>query len=285
LTGSLRCPGGGGRSLRPPSLDSALGHRVERHQEEWFAIHAGVPGAVVHRDRDITWKIESGSVWSNAATALRLEPNNVERRLDGVISEFAAHGRGAGFWVDLDATPIDLEDHLKKRGFRCRKHFPGMACELAVLPEIRNPAGISVRRTVDYSIYKLHPHPVWGWITTPIRRYQLSRVNHLSTTHPDRIFDFVAVADGGRPVGGCTLFLGAWAAGIHDAGVVEEERGKGIGSALIAHVLRFARDHGHKYATLLSSGMGFSIYQRAGFREACRIGYWYRASFQAPDKP
>jgi GNAT superfamily N-acetyltransferase len=78
-------------------------------------------------------------------------------------------------------------------------------------------------------------------------------------------------------VGAATLCLSAYAAGIHDVGVVEEERGKGIGSALIAHVLRVARERGQKHAVLISSGMGETMYQRVGFREVCRIGFWYRA--------
>lgn len=263
---------------RPISLDPELGRVIDRHREEWFAVHAGAPGVEVYRDSDLTWKIENGSVWANAGTALRFSARNVDRRLDSVLARFAKHGRGAGFWIDIDATPSDLEDRLKRRGFRCRKHFPGMSCDLTKLPKIAVPQGIIINRTTDYSIYSQYPHPVLGSITTAIRRHQLKRLQHLTSTLPLQVFDFVALEDEKRPVGGCTLFLSKWAAGIHDVGVLETERGKGIGSALVSQVLEFARSYDKSHAVLLSTGMGFTMYQRLGFREVCRIGYWYKAS-------
>ena len=46
---------------------------------------------------------------------------------------------------------------------------------------------------------------------------------------------------------------------------------------MIAHALGFARDRGQKQAVLLASGMGYDMYRRAGFREVCKIAYWYRS--------
>src|SRR5262249_37284410 len=154
-----------------------------------------VPGAEVHEDPDVVWKLENGPVWSNAAIGVRFQPSGVERRLDEIIKRFAEHGRGGAFWIDLNATPIHLELHLKKRGFRCRKHFPGMSCALSTLPKIPIPPGLKIRLERDYSAYSIHPHPVWGRITTPIRRYQLQRIQHLSSNHPERVFHFVATND------------------------------------------------------------------------------------------
>ena len=60
-------------------------------------------------------------------------------------------------------------------------------------------------------------------------------------------------------------------------GVFESERGTGVGSALLAHMLRFAKQHHSRLAVLLSSRVGESMYKQAGFREVCRIAFWYRA--------
>ena len=212
----------------------------------------------------------------NAGTGLRFKPQTVEGRLDEILARYAKHGRGAGCWVDRDATPADLEAHLKKRRMRCRKYFAGMACDLERLPEAPAPAGIVFERVTDYGVYARHPHPMWGRINTPIRKAALASIQHLTSTHADRVMDFAAL-DGGRPVGACLLYLGRTVAGIHDVGVAGTDRGRGVGTAMIAHVLRVARERGQRYAVLISSEMGFGMYQRAGFREVCRMGFWYRA--------
>jgi predicted N-acetyltransferase YhbS len=59
--------------------------------------------------------------------------------------------------------------------------------------------------------------------------------------------------------------------------VLEEERNKGIGSAMMTHALGFARERGATQAVLLASGMGYGMYRRVGFNEVCKIAYWYRA--------
>ena len=93
---------------------------------------------------------------------------------------------------------------------------------------------------------------------------------------PQRVFMFIA-SKGERPIGSCTLFIGNDVAGIHYVAVLREERGKGVGSALIAHAFRFAHEAGESHAVLLSSGMGETMYRRSNFQEVCRVGYWYAA--------
>jgi GNAT superfamily N-acetyltransferase len=261
--------------VRP--VDPELGKALALHREEWFAIHDGAPGVELHRDPDVTWKLDEGPVWSNAVTLPRFKAQSVKRRLDAILARYAKHGRGTAFWIDADATPGDLGERLKEHRFRCQKHFPGMACSLTdALPMIETPDGITFATVTDYSIFQKHPHPVYGPITTPIRKHQLNLLKYLTTKYPKTVFDFVALLDG-RPVGGGALHLGKWAAGVHDIGVLESVRGKGIGSALMAHILRFAKLHRGKHAVLLSSGKGEAMYRRVGFREVCRIAHWYRA--------
>jgi GNAT superfamily N-acetyltransferase len=257
--------------------DPALGRIVVENLEAWYAAQADVPGVEVRRDPDITWMLSNGTTWSNSGTSLRLNPRNARRRLDQIFKRYAQHGRGIGFWVDDDATPADLADHLKRLGLRCKKRFPGMLCDLAKLPKVTVPDGIRIVRTPHHSMYLRHLHPYFGPITTPIRQHELNRLAHLAAQWPDRFFDFVALAAGNRPVGACSMFLSESAAGFYDVGVLKSERGRGIGSAMISQALRFARDRDQKHAVLLASGMGYEMYRRAGFHEVCKIAYWYRS--------
>jgi len=257
--------------------DPALGRLVVENLEACYAAQADVPGIEVHRDPDITWMLSNGTTWSNSGTSLRFEPKTARKRLDQIFKRYSKHSRGVGFWVDDDATPTDLTDHLKHLGLRCKKRFPGMLCDLAKLSKIPVPEGIRIVRTPHHSMYLRHPHPYFGPVTTGIRQHELNRLAHLAAQWPDHFFDFVALAAGNRPVGACSMFLSESAAGFYDVGVLESERGRGIGSAMMAHALGFARDRGGKHAVLLASGMGYNMYCRAGFHEVCKIAYWYRS--------
>lgn len=250
---------------------------VVSNLEAWYAAQVTVPGIEVHRDPEITWMLSNGTTWSNSGVSPRFTADNAGRQLDQILKRYTEHGRGAGFWVDAEATPGNIEDLLKDRGLRCRKRFPGMACDLAKLPKTAVPKGIRIIQTPHHSMYLRHPHPYFGPITTAIRRHELNRLAHLAAEWPSQFFDFVALGAGNRPVGACNMFVSEGTTGFYDVGVLEKDRNKGIGSAMIAHTLRFARDRGATQAVLLASGMGCGMYQRVGFREVCKIAYWYRS--------
>ena len=257
--------------------DSARGDEIVRNLEAWYAAQADVPGMEVHRDPDITWALSNGTTWANSGVSLRFNSANAGHRMDEILKYYAERACAAGFWVDPAATPANIEELLKQRGLRCRKRFPGMWCDLDKLPKIAIPKAIRILQTPHHSLYLRHPHPYFGPITTAIRRHELNRLAHLAAQWPKRFFDFVALATDNRPVGACSMFLDDGVAGFYDVGVLEQERSKGIGSAMMAHALRSAREQGATQAVLLASGMGCGMYRRVGFREVCQIAYWYRA--------
>lgn len=240
-----------------------------------------MPGIEVHREPDITWMLSNGVVRSNSGTMLRFAPHTARKRLDQLQKRFARHGRGIGFWVDQDATPSDLADHLEGLKLHCRNRFSGMWCDLSKTPAIPAPAGVRIIQTPHHSMYLRHAHPYFGKINTPVRRHELNRLAHMAAQWPDRFFDFVALAAGNRPVGACSMFLSGspekFVAGFHDAGVLEAERRKGIGTALLIHALHIAQARGATQAVLLSSGLGKEMARAAGFQEVCKVSYWYKA--------
>ena len=75
------------------------------------------------------------------------------------------------------------------------------------------------------------------------------------------------------------MFLGSESAGIHGLSVLDGYQGNGIGSALIEHVCSDAVRSGARTMVLLATTEGQRLYDRRGFTEVGRFGYWYR-SFQ-----
>ncbi len=252
---------------------------VERHVAEWLRAQAQVPGVELHDDPDITWVVHPGRAWSNAGVMIRLTRSSAAARLDALVARYRAHQRGMGLWVTPAATPETLPDLLKARGLRCRKRFPAMQRDLSkTMPLLKAPAGVTIRPVADVDRFRTTPHPSIGPLTTPLRRAAFESLRAIVRGEPDRCRAFVAWS-GAEAVGATLVFLGTACAGLHDVDVLEPHRGRGIGAALVDHSCRYAAKTGARSVVLLATGKGQRLYERCGFVEVARFGYWYR-SFQ-----
>jgi ribosomal protein S18 acetylase RimI-like enzyme len=257
-----------------PSEDRA--QIVEDTHVEWFAYLEGVPGLEVHCDPDITWKVSPGAAWANCGVRLRFGAN-VTERLDAILHRYREKERGAGFWVGPAATPRTLPGLLRARRVLCRKHYPAMYCDLTrLLPQPSARAPLAFSEVTDYSVFQREAHPSIGRITTRIRRFQLAVQQHLSERVPRRAWELMASIEG-KSAGICTVYLGERHAGLFDVGVHEYLRGLGIGSALTAFACSFAQQRGAEAMILIASNAGYHMYERAGFEDVARFGFWYKA--------
>lgn len=265
---------------RPPAeqdLDGAL--LVERHHAEWFVAEATVAGTEIHSDRDITWLVHPVEAWRNSAIMIRLSASTASRRLDTLVSRYEKHGRGMALWVSPSATPGNLSELLKARRLRCRQYFPAMLRHLrASTRSLERPEGLEIRRVEDVEEFTRIPHPAIGPLTTPLRRAALQRLAALIGAPRTRSLMFVAWLDG-QPVGSSELFLGSECAGLHSLTVPDAYRHRGIGTALVEHTCAEALRRRAPTIVLLASSDGRPLYERCGFAEVARFGYWYR-SFQ-----
>lgn len=259
------------------NLEDAL--LVERHHAEWFLAERVVPGAEVHRDRDVTWVVHSGQAWRNAGIMVRFSAASAARRLDTLLARYQQHGRGMALWISPAARPANLPELLGARRLRCQKYFPAMLRRLIGTTSQRaSPVGLDIRPVRDLSEYEKLPYPAIGPLTTPLRRVAFERLRALLSDPFRRTRAFVAWLEG-KPVGAVEMYFGSESAGIHGLSVREEYEGRGIGSALIEHVCQDARGNHAKTIVLLATSAGQRLYERRGFTEVGRFGYWYR-SFQ-----
>ncbi|MGH9721702.1 MAG: GNAT family N-acetyltransferase [Bryobacteraceae bacterium] len=264
-------------SRRPVALEPERAQVVEDVYAEYLAHLAGVEGLEVHCDPDVAWKVSPAAAWSNCGVRVRFAEKSARKRIETILTRYRTNGRGAGFWVGPAAEPASLESLLTSQGLRCRKYFPAMYCDLGPpLPKAEPKVAIDFQAVTDYSIFRKHPHPSHGRISTAIRRFGLYCDEQLASREPRRAWDLMATHDG-VPAGICTLFLGATHAGLFDVGVIEPLRNLGIGRAVVRHACQFARTQGMKGAILIATNMGYGVYHHAGFREVCRVGFWYAA--------
>ena len=261
----------------PVDFDRSL--LVERQHAEWFVAERTVPGVEVHEDRDATWIVHAGHAWRNAGIMVRFTPRSAARRLDTVLARYRRHGRGMALWISPSATPAHVSDLLADRGLRCQKYYPAMVRDLTK-PGSRHDGvdGLAIRRVVDVAEFERTPHPAIGPLTTPLRRAAFERLRALLSSASGGTRAFVGWLDD-KPVGAIEMFVGAHGAGIHALTVLDTYQGRGIGSALVEHACRDAREMGSATMGLLASTEGQRLYLRRGFSEVAKFGYWYR-SFQ-----
>jgi N-acetylglutamate synthase-like GNAT family acetyltransferase len=264
---------------RPVAIDAELAQAHEDVHAEYYRSLKGAPGFEIHDDLDITWKVTPGAAWSNCGVRLRMSTDYCDKRLKQILLRYRQNGRGAGFWIGPAAQPTNLESHLLKHGLHCRKYFPAMSFDT----EKRFPRGvqkttlkIKIEPLSDFEIFQKHPHPSIGPLTTKIRKLNLESQRFLLNQKPQTTNFFVALLDG-IPIGICSSFLGSKTASLFDVGVLEKYRRRGVGTALVRHACTFARDHNASHVTLIATNEGFSVYERLGFREIAKFGFWYAA--------
>jgi len=80
----------------------------------------------------------------------------------------------------------------------------------------------------------------------------------------------------GQPVANSALIASQRVAGVANVATLASHRGRGIGEAMTAHVIRRGRAFGCIMASLQASEMGKPVYERMGFRTVCEYRTFHR---------
>ena len=96
-------------------------------------------------------------------------------------------------------------------------------------------------------------------------------------TLPDGAAHIYVARDEGQPVGCLTIVDHEGNSEVQMVAVVPEARGRGITTKLLAHALADAIERGNKSSTLISTPLGYPVYERVGFRPLERVPMWERA--------
>jgi GNAT superfamily N-acetyltransferase len=248
---------------------------VERHYAAWYAFHACVAGVEVHPEPALTWMRLPVPGWANGGVGLDCAPEDAADVLGSVDRAF--DGGGLGFWIG-PLAPDTTEAALRSLSYRCRKRFPAFVCHVGDVSQAVDVEGVELATIEDHAVFgPRQPHPAIGPVTTDIRRFQIRRRAALVGDPNGRVIEIGARHEG-RWVGACLVFFDPEGdmASVHDLGVPESERNRGIGRALVTAAVHEAQRRGCSRVCLISTAMGERVYRRVGFVEVTRIAYWYR---------
>ena len=85
-------------------------------------------------------------------------------------------------------------------------------------------------------------------------------------------------SDGGEPVGCLLMTDHDDNSDVECVAVVPEARGRGISGHLLGHALADAAERGIRTSTLVSTALGYPVYERAGYRSFGQLQMWQRNS-------
>lgn len=210
----------------------------------------------------------------NGVISATLGPDEVEITRNALQAHIKERGAPALWWVGPQSQPSDLRTRLEGLGLQPAGEAPGMAVDLASLPN--DPSAIS-----GFVVER---------IESTVKQAQWARIAGTGTEAPDIAVDalerieatladpqylaqrrYIGVLDG-VPVATSALVLEHGVAGIYAVATLPAARNKGIGQAMTLLPLLEARRLGYRVGILQASSMGYPIYKKMGFRDVCT--YW-----------
>jgi GNAT superfamily N-acetyltransferase len=252
----------------------------DRNFAEILAWYASWPGGEVHRETDV-WRCWTGLPTRivNAAVLARFEPAAVERRVREVVDWFGIHGQPWRWVVGSSSAPAELEHHIERAGLALVSDNPTMAVAIRDVVWPASVPGLSVeplRHDADLDAWTEVNRRGLGRDTVTTRAW---REAHLRPgfDEDEALITWLGRLDG-EPVAASALFDAYGIAGVQNVVTVPEARGRGIGKAMTAHVIREGQRRGLEVAALGSSDMGYPIYRALGFRDVGFLRSWSAAN-------
>jgi GNAT superfamily N-acetyltransferase len=243
---------------------------------EYFDYLGRSPQAELSESPEMKWLITGiPHPFLNHVLRTQLTSSSVDARIGETLGYF--HSKGItefSWWTEPDSQPPDLGEHLLAHGLSYMDGSPGMACNLLKLNEaVTTPSEFTIKYVQDSAMLS-------QWVQVAVDGFGLPETcaNTCFNLFAGLGFDlplrnYVGFLNG-KPVVSSQLFLGVGVAGIYWVSTMRKVRQRGFGTAITLAPLREARDTGYTIGILHATEMGYSVYQRMGFQELCKMNHF-----------
>ncbi len=231
------------------------------------------PGCEVHEDREVTWFATGvADPLFNGVMTAHLAPHAVAGKIDELLAEFRKRRLPLEWTVGASTVPQDLGRHLQAKGLTHELVVPGMAMDLAQLPDEPWPGNFAIERVENR-------RDLESFIRIFAATFQINEAHvprivdiemDMSSDRREKAVAFLGRLDG-RAVASSELFGSAGVAGLYSVGTLPAARGRGLGRAMTVAALREGRDRGYRIGALQGTEPGVPVYRRLGFREYGRF--------------
>ncbi len=268
-------------------LESTASHKLiaamTSNMAAFWVPYGSASGSTLHATSKVVW-FYTGIPISilNGVLLARMQPADVQATVNELQAIIDSEGAPALWWIAPDSKPDNLGSLLEQNGLQFTGMTPGMAVDLATVEnESLQSTNFRIEKVNDRDMQAL-----WA------------RVAGIGTGFPEGVVEaFVQLEvslDGaeykaqhryigfldGAPVATSALVLDSGVAGIYAVATLPQARRRGIGGIMTAQPLIEARELGYRVGVLQSSPMGYTVYQKIGFREVCK----YIIYLQSPGK-
>lgn len=174
-------------------------------------------------------------------------------------------------WLEPHLNRSDWESFLANYDFGFSDGTPGMAMDLHTLPQSPSMTdGLDIHIVEDEAEMRTWAHVFTLGYGMPADWESAIFKLWFSLGLDFPVQNYLGYLDG-KPISTSTVFYADGVAGIYDVATLPEARGRGLGTALTLAPLLDAREEGYRIGVLQSSEMGFSVYQKMGFKHVCQI--------------
>ncbi len=251
----------------------ALVDAIEQNCIDFFMGWGRGPGCEVHDDRGVTWFATGlpDPLFNGVMTA-HLAAEEAGGRIDDLLAEFRKRGLPLEWTVGSSTVPPGLGRQLRAKGLTHRLVVPGMAMDLARLPEEPVPRNLTVDRAEgrrDLETFTRIFAATFQIDGALVPRLVDIRMG-MPPDHREGSVALVGRLDG-QAVASAELFVSAGVAGLYSVGTLPAARGRGLGRTMTAAALREGRRRGYRIGALQGTEMGVPVYRSLGFREISRF--------------
>jgi len=171
--------------------------------------------------------------------------------------------------MTIGGHPADAS-RLAELGFESHGLMPAMSVDLKQITSVPIPDGHRIEE-IDASLSD-------EWIEIVGSVFQVMPVvtEALSPRAGSDAHRYYLAYHGKEPVAASCSCLADGIAGIYCVATVEGHRGKGLGALVTAQPLLDALAEGYETGVLQASAMGYSVYEKLGFKTVSGLGFYIR---------
>jgi GNAT superfamily N-acetyltransferase len=230
-------------------------------------VYYGTTGSVpFRRDTDAVWLTTGIPVSSAFLNHIWRANSHTPAEIDSIIQRAHMMQYPLFMVVHPDHDSDTLRATFASRGLRMVGALWPMGLDLAqAQPPRRQPANLDIRRVETEATLAAFLRVLDHDSNDAGLARWLALEATLGFTESQNWQRFIGYQNG-EPVATVAVFFSSTAAGIYHVETIESARGQGIGSVMTYHAMRWAQQHGYTRSVLISTPMGYNVYERLGFR-------------------